>query len=553
MEQYVTQQRVLAILYDMAKVIGSESHVQPLLIKTLQRIMFHTSAPCGVFVREFDYSKTFDEGELKNENVHAYLQHVIGRDDQVMHIGKVVNLPFSLLRGAPSMLKSSSLWAELQPDNDAIYPCVLRLYIETCGTILVFFNEILTSKVGYDQVFEPVVGFLLRQYNLCRVNDVYTQRLVDDRDDAVARQKRFRAALDEIDDNIFLIDPVSMRFIDCNKASVEKLGYSQEELMHLGPQDIKFEYSRDQLRTLFFKLIQGEEVSIDLNTMHRCKDGSQFPVESRFTVMDQGKKQPVIIAVARDITDRKQIEDELGQYREQLEDLVEKRTAELTLANEELETFSYSVSHDLRAPLRGMDGFSQALMEDYADDLDDTAKDYLLRIRNNSQRMARLIDDLLSLSRVSRAELDIKEFDLSGFVTQQVQYNKENGHGGNVDWTIEPGVMVNADRRLIGVVIQNLIDNAVKYSSRESQPRIKFFTQESDAEERVYCVADNGVGFDMNYSNKLFGAFQRLHSEADFPGTGIGLATVKRIIQKHGGQVWGESKEGEGATFCFKL
>jgi PAS domain S-box-containing protein len=253
-----------------------------------------------------------------------------------------------------------------------------------------------------------------------------------------------------------------------------------------------------------------------------------------------------------DSTERKHAEAELKRHREHLEELVEERTQALAMANRELEAFSYSVSHDLRAPLRSIDGFSQILSEDYATSLDSTAHNYLQRIRNSSQRMGTLIDDLLQLARIGRAALSPTEVDLSRMASEIVAQVLARQSERNVNFQVEPNMIVRGDAQLLNVALTNLLDNAFKYTSRVARAEITF-GRISHQGDLVYFVRDNGIGFDMQYANQLFDAFQRLHNADEFPGTGIGLATVRRIIQRHGGRVWVEAEWNKGATFFFTL
>jgi len=226
--------------------------------------------------------------------------------------------------------------------------------------------------------------------------------------------------------------------------------------------------------------------------------------------------------------------------------------ARLEQVNKELEAFSYSVSHDLRAPLRGIDGFSQALLEDYADSLDDQGKDYLQRVRAASQRMAQLIDDMLKLSRVTRAEMRHETVDLSALAHDIAGELQKTRPERQVDFVIAPGLVVNGDAQLLRAVLENLLGNAWKFTSAHPCAKIEFGIAEYEGKP-AYFVRDDGVGFDMAYVDKLFGAFQRLHAMNEFPGTGIGLATVQRIIHRHGGHVWAEGAVEQGATFYFTL
>jgi light-regulated signal transduction histidine kinase (bacteriophytochrome) len=244
--------------------------------------------------------------------------------------------------------------------------------------------------------------------------------------------------------------------------------------------------------------------------------------------------------------------ERLKQHAETLEQRVRERTLELQAANKELESFSYSVSHDLRAPLRGVSGFAQALVEDHGPELTEEALRKLRIVQDEAQRMGVLIDELLAFSRLGRKALQAVELDMAALVRECLR-GLHAQHGG-----ADPEIHVDAlpaawgDRVLIGQVWTNLLSNAVKFSSKQARPRVEV-SAASDDHEHVYAVRDNGAGFDPKYQDKLFGVFQRLHDSSEFPGTGVGLALVHRIVTRHGGRVWAESRPGEGATFRFSL
>lgn len=253
-----------------------------------------------------------------------------------------------------------------------------------------------------------------------------------------------------------------------------------------------------------------------------------------------------------DVTGRKQAEEEIRRLNSELEQRVRDRTAQLEAANKELETFAYSVSHDLRAPLRGIDGWSLALVEDFGSQLNEEARHYLNRVRSEAQRMGQLIDDLLKLSRVTRAPLEREHVDLSSLAENIAGRLLESHTGRRIEFQIQPELTVHGDTRLLEVALTNLLGNAVKFTGNRADARVEF-CRTDHAGEPVLCVRDNGVGFDMAYARSLFGPFQRLHRASDFPGTGIGLATVQRVIHRHGGRVWAEAQVGRGATFYFTL
>ncbi len=244
--------------------------------------------------------------------------------------------------------------------------------------------------------------------------------------------------------------------------------------------------------------------------------------------------------------------EEVNKYTLQLEEIVSERTAELLSANKELEAFSYSVSHDLRAPLRAIDGFSLALLEDYLNKLDDEGKHYLQRIRNGATEMAQLIEDLLNLSRITRRELIRGTVDISKIVKSISDKLIESESGRKVTFSITDNIRVEGDNQLLKIALENLLNNAWKFTGKKKNAKIEFGVWEKEG-KTVYYIKDNGVGFDMKYADKLFSPFQRLHKKEDYPGTGIGLATVKRIISKHSGSIWAESELGKGATFFFTV
>ena len=344
----------------------------------------------------------------------------------------------------------------------------------------------------------------------------------------------------------------------CNPACVEMFGYDAvEDLigrnMHLLVHHTRPDGSAypEEESPIYRALAAGEGVHVDDEVFWRA-DGTSFDVDYQaFPMLRDGLLVGSVVSFA-DISERKQAEREIRRLNEELEDRVARRTAQLEAANQEMEAFTYSVSHDLRAPLRSIDGFSRILLAEFADGLDPRAKHYLARVRAGTQRMGNLIDDLLKLSRLTRGDLKKEPIDLSALASEVSAKLWDDGAEREAEVRIEPGLRAEADRRFVHVVLENLLGNAWKYTGKKPRARIEFGRAE-DRDRPTFFVRDNGAGFDMAYADKLFAPFQRLHSMEEFEGNGIGLATVQRIIRRHGGKVWAESAVEQGATFYFTL
>ena len=302
------------------------------------------------------------------------------------------------------------------------------------------------------------------------------------------------------------------------------------------------------VRAFHGETIQGVEIAI-------CAPGR--PVRQVLAngapIRDGQGRSLGAVVVMHDITERRQAEGNLRELNAELEDRIRKRTSLLEQANAELDAFSYSVSHDLRAPLRGIDGFSQALLEEYEGQLDDKARHYLLRVRAGTLRMGELIEGLLRLARVSRTDLDLQTLDLSAMATGLLEEMRGLDPGRRLEVSVEEGLAATGDPVLIRAVLQNLLGNSVKYTARTPVARIAFYRETQADGTEAFCTRDNGAGFDMAHADKLFAPFQRLHSADEFEGSGVGLSVVQRIIRRHGGRVWAQAAPGLGATFAFTL
>jgi PAS domain S-box-containing protein len=369
--------------------------------------------------------------------------------------------------------------------------------------------------------------------------------------DLLASRALFKGIVDIAADAIISTD-TTQRIVLFNQGAERIFGYTADEVMGkplavLLPEDARGSHARHVVH--FGAQPQTARQMGERGQIRgRRKNGEVFPAEasiSRITV----DGQTTYTAILRDVTQQREYEAAI----EKLNTDLEHRAAQLELANRELEAFSYSVSHDLRAPLRSIDGFSQVLIEDYADALPQAGRDVLERVRAASQRMGQLIDDILNLSRLTRGEVRRRPVDMSAIARQVADDLAKSDADRKVTFTIADGVAAEADPHLIQVVLSNLLGNAWKYTGRHDTAAIEFGTKTLDDGRRAFFVKDDGAGFDMAYAHKLFGPFQRLHGMNDYPGTGVGLATVQRIIHKHGGEVWADAAVEQGATFTFTL
>jgi len=368
--------------------------------------------------------------------------------------------------------------------------------------------------------------------------------------DLRASEEKFARAFASSPDSISISRLTDGRLIEINEGSIRLFGYSREESLGRTSTELGLWVRPEDRDSMREKLLATGRLR-DHEASMRRKDGTCFDALFSAEIIEFSG-QRCLVGVVRDITEKKRAEAALREAYDTLEQRVRDRTAELTAINHELESFTYSVSHDLRAPVRHIHGYSRILMEDHAASLNDEGRRQLDRICSAAERMGQLIDDLLSLSRLGRKPIEKAEVDLDRLVVDVCEEAGRREDGPRIDFRIGSLGRASADDGLIRQVWANLIDNAVKYSSRREDPVVTVDTRRDNG-TTWYRVSDNGVGFDPAYSHKLFGVFQRLHSREEFPGTGVGLAIVHRIVARHGGQVRGQSQPGSGATFEFCL
>lgn len=362
---------------------------------------------------------------------------------------------------------------------------------------------------------------------------------------AAAVLQHFKAAVDHSADLVFWVAPDG-RFAYTNEAAARRMGYSRDAITRVTVPEVSPDLTRERFRE-FWDTLQ-KEGHLKFETTAVARDGTPFPIEISASHLPLNDTE-VAFVIARDLTEEKLAEERVQALNATLEHRVRERTNELALANEDLESFGFSVSHDLRAPLRHLSGYAQILAEEHGHELPDSAKELVTRIGERARYMNALIDGLMQVARVSRDPLSPRDVDLSAIATAIVEDLRRAEPQREVKVDIDPQMRVHGDPILLRTLMQNLIGNAWKYTRKVPAAHIRVG---GEAHGR-FCVRDNGVGFDPRFAQRLFTPFQRLHSASEYEGTGVGLATARRIVERHGGSIQAESKPQEGASFCFTL
>jgi PAS domain S-box-containing protein len=387
-------------------------------------------------------------------------------------------------------------------------------------------------------IYVPGLATILLLANITKHSQVIAHDAM--RRAAHADEQRLQlASIVESSDDAIIASDLNDAIQSFNKGAERLFGYAAQDVVGRSISQLLPEGQPGEEPALVARLCTGETVA-PFETVRRRADGHLVDVSVTMSPIRESQGQIVGVSWAgRDISERKRAQLQIVRAREAAE-----------AANRELEAFSFSVAHDLRAPLRSINGFSHILLEDYGPALDAVAQTHLIRVQNSANLMGRLIDALLDLGRISRTDISLQRVDLSQLASATAERLKEFEPARTVEFVIDDGLSEQGDGTLLGAVLDNLLGNAWKFTRDKPKARIEV-GRTDDNGRTVYHVRDNGVGFDMAYASKLFGVFQRLHSNEQFEGTGVGLATVQRIIQRHGGDVWAEGKVGEGASFYF--
>jgi PAS domain S-box-containing protein len=436
----------------------------------------------------------------------------------------------------------------LHEEDQPLVSAALNHAVETCGPYDI---EYRVRRAGGEtcwlqakgRVECDVAGQALSFHGT--VADINERKLAEEA--LLASEARLRVVTENARVGLVMIDQ-DRRYTFANGPYAEIFGLPSANILGQRVADVLAPLYKEQIGPRLDQAFAGQRVSYELN--RASAEGRRFYAVS-YEPMATGAERRVVVVIT-EITERKLAEDEIRRLNAELEQRVEDRTAQLLAVNKELEAFSYSVSHDLRAPLRHINGFSQALLEDYAELLDDAGKGFLNEVRGASREMAQLIDDLLQLAKITRSEMHRERVDLSALAREVVAGLRQSDPDRQVTVRIADGLSAHGDKRLLKVCLVNLLGNAWKFTAKQDQAEIEFIGTEAEGVP-AFAVRDNGAGFDMAFVKKLFGAFQRLHAGNEFEGTGIGLATVQRVINRHGGRVWAQGVVNRGATFSFTL
>ena len=550
----MNQEHLLTVLYDLAMVMGAEVQPRPLITHMLQRLMAHTGATMGLYLRDTHLG----QGPAGEDALLAELERALGNRALGKREGARLALPPQLLHSPEEALTPLLSALDLPADR---YKALEVMAVPGSGLFLLCMSDA-QAQPGLTQAITPVLSNFSKTLALCRSNEAFTTQLEGEKEEALGALARFRAALDTTDDAVFLIDPAELRYVDFNEAVVNAHGYSREALSSMGPQDLCTTHDAENLRQLFVPLLEGRSRELRLRSEHRRRDGSVFPVEIRLSALRDGPS-PLVIALARDISEQIRVEAALRSHRDELEQKVADRTRELALARDEAveatqakSAFLATMSHELRTPLNSIIGFSGILADGLAGALNPEQGRQIGMVYDSARHLLGLVNDILDLSKVeaNRMEVHLQQGEVDPLMNEVSQLMRPQADAKGLELRLEnccAGASLYADFGRARQVLLNLLSNAVKFTRAGS------VTLRCRREETMFAfeVTDTGIGIPADQLGRVFDTFTQVddsYARAQ-EGTGLGLALSRQLVELMGGTLSATSEAGAGSTFTMRL